>query len=80
MDLFEAIRELLDEKQKLNEVIAYLEALSASSPGEKSTPGPLRRSAGRRGRKSMDQAERLEVSRRMKAYWDSRRKKGPSST
>jgi hypothetical protein len=80
MDLFKTIRELLDEKQKLNEVIAYLEALSGANLNEKERAEQLKRIPGRRGRKSMDPEERAEVSRRMKQYWDKRRKKAAGAS
>ena len=71
MDLYKAIQDLYAEKERLERVIASLEELQQS-------PGPLpqlQRSVGRRGRKSMGADERLEVSERMKKYWDSRRKR-----
>jgi hypothetical protein len=70
MDLFKIIRELYEERQRIEEAIARLEALP--SRGRKELPAALPR---RRGRKSMDPAERLEVSRRMKEYWERRRAK-----
>ena len=77
MDLFKAIQELLDEKQKLTDLITYLEAIRGPKPGAQFVPLRLR---NRRGRKSMAPAERAEVSRRMKAYWDKRRKENASQT
>ena len=69
MDLYKAIRDLHTEKERLERVIASLEELQRSAselpvvaPGSK-----------RRGRKSMDPAERREVSARMKKYWADRR-------
>jgi hypothetical protein len=49
--------------------IAAMEDLARSLCG-KPIPGQLPR---RRGRKSMNAEERLEVSRRMKRYWSKRR-------
>jgi hypothetical protein len=67
MDLNQALRELRAHRDRLNATIEQLEELAASSDGS--------RPAGkRRGRKSMGEAERREVSERMKRYWASRRK------
>ncbi|MGA2133404.1 MAG: hypothetical protein ABSH50_14005 [Bryobacteraceae bacterium] len=66
MDLNKAIRELYEELEKLNGVIASLEQFEGTG-----TIPELKR----RGRKSMGQKERLMVSERMKKYWASRRKK-----
>jgi hypothetical protein len=69
MDIAKALRELYNEKKRLDATIAALEA------GIKATrTGSAGKSAkGRRGRKSMSAAERLEVSKRMTLYWQSRR-------
>lgn len=64
MDLNKAIRDLHRELEKLNLVIASLEELQRT--------GMLPESS-RRGRKSMDPAERQKVSDRMKKYWADRR-------
>jgi hypothetical protein len=68
MDLYKTIRELHEEKARLDQVIVSLEELVRS--GE-----PLRefRFEKRRGRKSMSPAERQAVSQRMKTYWARRR-------
>jgi hypothetical protein len=66
MDLSETIAELLEEKKKLERVIASLEELASAM----TVPRPRGRS---RGRKSMGSAERLQVSARMKRYWAQRR-------
>jgi len=63
MDLTAAISELRLEVEKLARVIASLEELQTATT----------RPALRRGRKSMDAKERLEVSKRMKRYWAARR-------
>lgn len=63
MDLQKAIQELYEEKVKIDEVIASLEAYLGANRGV----------VRRRGRKSMGSDERLEVSQRMKKYWASRR-------
>ncbi|MGA2596319.1 MAG: hypothetical protein ABSH09_04820 [Bryobacteraceae bacterium] len=67
MDLNKALRELYEEKRRLDRAIARAEAkLAAMSQ-------PLQRS--RRGRKSMSPEERQQVSARMTAYWAARRAK-----
>jgi|ERR1700689_4295775 hypothetical protein len=63
MDVNKALRELHEEKRRLDITIAALEARLDSGS----------RTRGRRGRKSMSAAERLEVSRRMSKYWEARR-------
>jgi hypothetical protein len=69
MDIVKALRELHHEKKRLDSAIAALEArIRAGHNGSSAKPAK-----GRRGRKSMSAAERLEVSRRMKLYWDARR-------
>ena len=68
MDLQKAIRELYEEKQRIDGVIASLEQyMRLNGPGQ-----PKRR----RGRKSMGPEERQEVSARMRNYWASRRETG----
>ena len=68
MDIVKALRELYQEKKRLDVTIAALEArLKQSGRGMKKV------SKERRGRKSMSAAERLEVSRRMRLYWEARR-------
>jgi hypothetical protein len=61
MDVNKALRELHEEKRRLDITIAALEARLGNG------------SRGRRGRKSMSPAERLEVSKRMSKYWEARR-------
>jgi hypothetical protein len=69
MDLDKALRDLYMEKKRLDRAIVRLEARLALLSG-------LPRS--RRGRKTMNAEERLEVSRRMSAYWAARRaRSGP---
>lgn len=65
MDLNKAIRDLREELEKLNQVIASIEEFESTG----TLPPPRRR-----GRKSMPEQERLLVSERMKKYWASRRK------
>lgn len=66
MELKKYIRQLIEEKERLDAVIATLERLLS----ENVALAPK----SRRGRKNMDPAERREVSRRMKEYWEKRRK------
>lgn len=68
MDLYKIIRELYEERNRLDEVIRSLEALVESGEGNGSSETPKRR-----GRRGMSQEERLEVSRRMRKYWEARR-------
>jgi hypothetical protein len=66
MDIVKALRELHNEKKRLDATIASLEArLKAGRTGSAAKR--------RRGRKSMSAAERLEVSKRMTLYWEARR-------
>jgi len=69
MDLRETIRLLKIEKEKIERAIAAMENFLASGQND-----PVRNKPGR-GRKSMPPEERLEVSKRMKKYWESRRKR-----
>jgi hypothetical protein len=70
MDILKTLRELYEEKRRLDAIIASLEA---------NKNGPAAKSAGRRGRKSMSPQERLKVSRRMTKYWENRRAQAQSS-
>jgi hypothetical protein len=63
MDVEKALRELHEEKRRLDGAIAALEARLRNGS----------HAHVRRGRKSMSPAERLEVSRRMSKYWEARR-------
>ena len=62
MDVYKALRELHKEKERLDAVIASLEAKMRTSV-----------TGHRRGRRSMGAEERKAVSARMAAYWASRR-------
>jgi hypothetical protein len=65
MDFHKALRELYQEKKRLDAAISDLERRVRS---------PLRLAVvGKRGRKQMSAAERLKVSKRMKRYWEARR-------
>jgi hypothetical protein len=67
MDVNKALRQLYEEKKRLDDAIRALEGKQRTM----SEGGAPARS--RRGRKSMSAEERLEVSRRMSAYWANRR-------
>lgn len=64
MDIDKALRELYEEKKRLDAAIAHLEARGRASLAKPATP---------RKRKSMTPAERLRVSERMTQYWEARR-------
>lgn len=70
MDLYKIIKELQEDLSRIDHLIAILEQMQPwnSSPSAKA----------RRGRKAMSEAEKREVSRRMKAYWETKRKKPQS--
>lgn len=65
MDVFKAIRDLIDERNRIEQMIAYFEGKLVDQAPVKS----------RRGRKAMSAEERLRVSERMKEYWALRRVK-----
>jgi len=69
MNINKAIRELYEEKKRLDHVIASLEEMQRNAAALN-----VAISEKKRGRKSMDEQARQEVSERMKKYWDSRRK------
>lgn len=68
MDLDKALRELYEERKRLDRAISRIESRLAvlSDQSKRST----------RGRKSMGSEERLKVSARMTAYWAARRAQG----
>jgi hypothetical protein len=66
MDVDKLIAELNAEIERIKGVVAFLEQLRGPSIGATEV--------SRRGRKSMDEAERREVSARMKKYWANRRR------
>jgi len=67
MDLYRIIRELVQERDRLQRIIDSLEEMkSFGKVSAKSEPK-------RRGRKSMDSAARIEVSQRMTRYWAQRK-------
>jgi hypothetical protein len=69
MDIVKALRELNNEKKRLDAAIALLEARKKAGL----SPTTAKNGKGRRGRKSMSAAERQEVSKRMTLYWEARR-------
>ena len=69
MNINKAIRELHEEKKRLDRVIASLEEMQQNA-AQQIAAVPEKK----RGRKSMNHAARQEVSERMKRYWDARRK------
>jgi hypothetical protein len=71
MDLLKIIHDLRQERDKLMAIISSLEQLEGTGLSSGS-----QHLATRRGRRSMDAEGRLEVSRRMKLYWENRRKQG----
>jgi hypothetical protein len=68
MDLYRVIRELVQERDRIDRIIRSLEEAQLSS--KSIAKAGLRK---RRGRKSMDEAARKDVSERMKRYWARRR-------
>ncbi len=73
MDLDQAIRALLEEKKRLDHLIAVLEELER---GSNHIQTPARK---RRGRKSMRPEERRQVSERMKRYWAQRKQQAQAA-
>jgi len=67
MDLYRIIFELVQERNRVQRIIDSLEGMSSEGGV------PVRAPRKRRGRKSMDQKAREEVSARMKRYWARRR-------
>ena len=67
MDLYRIIRELVQERDRLQRIIESLEEMTPFGKA------PVRPEGKRRGRKSMDNKARAEVSERMKRYWKLRR-------
>jgi hypothetical protein len=67
MDLQQLLERLKVERANLDEIISSLKQLENTLAGAR----PFLKT--RRGRKSMDDAARKEVSERMKRYWARRR-------
>ena len=73
MDLYNAIKQLTDEKKRLDQVIQSLETfLLTEEPAKAFKPAALYPRSNR-GRKHMDESEREVVSERMRRYWAARR-------
>lgn len=66
MDLHKAIRELLAERERIDQLISMLEEMVRDQRTAMDEPK-------RRGRKGMTAEERRKVSERMRKYWASRR-------
>jgi hypothetical protein len=64
------IQELRERQKHLDRVIAVLEQLQNDRSAR---PDSTEQSSGRRGRKSMNDQERREVSERMRRYWSARK-------
>jgi len=75
VNLYELIRALRAEKQRLDRAIAALAGLEADDEARSCRSG-----LHRRGRKWMSAEERAEVSKRMKRYWMDRRKQRKAPT
>jgi len=73
MDLYRIIGDLVEERNRLQRIIESLEAMDGVPVK------PVKARAVTRGRKSMDNAARKEVSERMKLYWAKRRGEGQGS-
>jgi hypothetical protein len=67
MDLYRIIRELVQERDRLQRIIDSLEEMKLFGKL------PAKPDPKRRGRKSMDPAARTEVSERMTRYWAQRK-------
>ena len=72
MDFYEAIKDLYEERRRIDAAIATLERLRNGNGPPAVTGG------SRRGRKGMSAEERKLVSERMRRYWESRRVKTTS--
>jgi hypothetical protein len=70
MDLWKYIRELYEEKRRLDKLIGSLEEMAAHDQ----RGGPSRRKRGRKP--GMTGEERKKISLRMKRYWAERRASG----
>ena len=72
MNLRDAIRQLTDEKQRVERAIEELERLLEAGGITPVVPGK-----SNRGRKSMGAEERKIVGERMRQYWAKRRQRQP---
>jgi hypothetical protein len=75
VDLYKTIRDLLEERKRLDSLIHRLETMQRAEV-EKARKEPPKR----RGRKQMSESERREVSERMRRYWADRRKDAQGET
>ena len=73
MDLYNAIRQLTDEKTRLDQVIQSLETFLLTEQPAKAVKPAARSPRSTRGRKHMTESEREVVSERMRRYWAARR-------
>ncbi len=64
MNLQKSIDELREERRRIEQAIACLEAVESGRPA-----------GAARGRKGMGEDERREVSERMRRYWAEQRRK-----
>jgi hypothetical protein len=78
VDVFKALRALYEERKKLDHVIESLEDLEKQAQEGREIVVVPQKPPSRRGRKSMDDEARQEVSQRMKAYWARRRQEKAS--
>ncbi len=69
MDLHKTIRDLLDERNRLDAIITRLERAQEIEAAKALSAPPKRR-----GRKNMPEEERRIVSERMRNYWAQRRR------
>jgi hypothetical protein len=67
MDLRKALQSLYNEKRNLDRVIGALEQLNHHQAQQQQQPPELVHP--RRGRQAMGTAERIQVSQRMRNYW-----------
>jgi len=66
MDIHRILKDLNEERRRLERIIESLEVVVKTGGGYIKPPS-------RRGRKFMDAEDRLEVSERMKRYWAGKR-------
>lgn len=77
MDLDKLIRDFLEERERLDQVITYFE----SRLGKKDQTNPTKKTDSEkdnslRKRRKMTASERKAVSERMRRYWSDRKKPG----
>jgi hypothetical protein len=76
MDLYRIIRELAQERDRIQRIIDSLEEMKPGGKVSVRQEGAARR----RGRKSMDPAARRQVSERMRLYWAQRKEERAAAT